>query len=383
MGDPTSSIVLFHGTTSGGLTNITVDGGNGTLKTPDACLDDYVGVFLDSSTAALKNSTVTNIVLPPDFFGCQQGFAIYATNGSDTPHTVTIAAVKVSNYDKDGILCFGAGTSCAVSGSTVTGDGPIGTTAQNGIEMDSLDSASVTTTKVTGNTYTNPGFPGVSATSASAIIAFDDTLASFTKNSLTSNDDGIFADNDSHPASGVWAITGNTVNTATNVTASGASPVPNDDGVGDGIDLFAANKATVTGNTINAGAGAGMSLFGVTNSMIGGAAKGEANTITKNGYDGIVIGEFNGPSTGNMIVHNSISANRRDGIEVLAADDNGEQATGNTFTSNTLSKNIRFDAEDLSVGDKTGDTANTWGGQVCAPKLDSSPVELCSAPPAT
>jgi Right handed beta helix region len=380
-GDPTSTIVLFEGTTSGGLTNVTVDGGNGTLNATN-CTDDYLGVFLDGATATLKSSTVTGIDLPPNLFGCQQGFSIYAADANNASQTVTMSKVNVSNYDKDGILCDGAGLTCTISGSTVTGDGPNGDIGQNGIELDFMNSANVTTTKVSQNTYTNPNFPSTGATGASGILAFDDDAVSLTSNTLKSNDDAIFGENDNGIGSGVWTITGNTVSASTNVTASGANPVPDNDGVGDGLDLFGVDNATVTGNTIGTGAGAGMSLFGVTNSTFGGSVKGQANTISKNTYDGIVIGEFNGPSTANTFTGNVIASNNRDGIEVLAADNNGEQATGNLFTANKLQKNVRFDAEDLSTGNGTGGTANTWGGQLCAPKLDSNPAELCSAPPA-
>ena len=82
----------------------------------------------------MSNVIVQNVVLPPDQFGCQDGLAIYAVADPSTTTKVTMSAVQVTNYDKNGITCDDIGTTCTITGSTVTGGGCISTTAQNGIQ---------------------------------------------------------------------------------------------------------------------------------------------------------------------------------------------------------------------------------------------------------
>jgi hypothetical protein len=124
-----------------------------------------------------------------------------------------------------------------------------------------------------------------------------------------------------------------------------------------------------------------MGVFGLTGSTIGGSVKGQPNTASSNGNDGFIVGEDTGPSDNNTFTKNAANLNQRDGIEVLGADSGGrQQASNNRFMMNTMTNNVRFDAEDQSLGGGTGATGDTWGGNVCKPKLDSAPVALCSTP---
>jgi parallel beta-helix repeat protein len=59
-------------------------------------------------------------------------------------------------------------------------------------------------------------------------------------------------------------------------------------------------------------------------------------------------------STNNTVAHNESKNNHGDGIFA----DPG--STGNTFDHNELGGNTKFDAEDLSTGEGTAGTGNTW-----------------------
>jgi hypothetical protein len=374
-------IVTFENTSSGGLTNVTVNGQNGSAT--EGCTSNFVGVFFDNAGGAVKTSTIENVQHLPGTAGCQSGAngGVYIASNDGGSHILTMTTDKVMAYTKDGITCRDAGVTCNITGTTVTGNGPTDLTAQNGIEVFGIAAATINKSTVTGNTYTNPEFTslGDTPTSASGILAIDDGAVSITNNKVSSNDESVAGVNDTGNAES-WTITGNTVTNGTNVPATGALQVPTGDGQGDGIDLFGINGLTLTGNSVTANADWGIGLFGITNSTIGGMASGKPNTASRNGYDGIIVGEDTGPSTGDTFVKNSAATNARDGIEVLGADSGGvQQAASNEFRANVMTTNGSFDAEDNSVGGGTGGTGDNWNSNTCKPKLDSSPVALCSA----
>jgi parallel beta-helix repeat protein len=395
-------IVTFTGTTSGGLSDLTVNG-SGTSEPSDGSCDlDYVGVEFANAAGTLASDDVTGIQETSGYFGCQPGAdgGVYVANNDGGPHTVTMKAIDVSNYDKDGITCASLGTTCTISGSTVTGIGPTALTGQNGIEIYQA-SASITGTTVSNNTYESPQYTGTGTTyyAASGILGYEADGLTLSKDVVKDNDDNIYALTNytvlGAPRQGTWSITGNTVEDATNATGneanSGSVPVPLDSGVGDGIDLDGPNDITVQGNTVTGNADWGIALFGTTNSAIGGIGKGLPNTVSKNAADGIYVGldSYNSstgtgvalatsPSTDNTITGNTANGNGQDGIFADGPDSNGDQQdSGNTFSANTLQSNIRYDAEDQSSGSGTSHTGNTWSNNKCKPANDSSPLGLC------
>ncbi len=404
---PEAVIVSFTGTTSAGLSNITVDGSQAIEPSDGACDLEYIGVEFANAGGALSSDTVTGVQEQPGYFGCQGGdSAVYVANNDGGPHAVTMTTLNVNKYNKDGITCVNAGTSCTITGSKVNGIGPTGLTAQNGIEIFQASAAKITGTTVTNNTYTSPDYtgPGTYATSASGVLVFQAGALTLSKNTLNHNDINAYllADNTDYapPAQGVWTVTGNAITRATNDTgpaynpnSPGAVAVPTGFGVGDGLDLDGPNQVTVYGNTFSNNADWGLALFGTTNSTIGGSMSGQPNIVSYNGFNGIFVGEdtYNSqtdtgvanttqPSAGDTIANNVVKDNHSDGIYAQGPDANGnQQDTGNTFQANNLQYNQRYDAEDLSIGTGTGGTANTWAGNLCAPAADSNPTALCTS----
>jgi hypothetical protein len=387
---PQAVIVEFLNTGGGGLSNLTVSGsGSGQSEPSDgACDQDFVGVEFANATGTLGSDAVTGIQEQQADFGCQQGLSVYVANNDGTA-AVTMKTLAVTNYQKDGIDCADSGTTCTISGSTVTGIGPTGLTAQNGIEADAGVTASIKGSTITGNSYTSPDYTtnGMFYT-GSGILAYDTTNLTVSSNKVNNNDENIVGYNDgTGPAQGTWLISKNTVTAATNDTGA----VPLGDSVGDGIDLYgtggAGSSTDVYGNTVNNNADWGIALFGALDATVGGTATGERNTLSQNADDGIFLGEFSPglPSSNNTVTNNLVKGNKDDGILAAGPDSsNDQQATGNTFLSNLLQTNVRYDAEDLSTpsggvgAGKPGQTANTWTNNVCKPAKDSNPLGLCS-----
>jgi parallel beta-helix repeat protein len=394
---PQAVIVEFLNTSGGGLSNVEVNGaGSGSSEPSDgSCDQDFVGVEFANSSGTLSSDAVTGVQEQQNYFGCQQGLSVYVGNASGTDQTVKMTGLSVTKYQKDGIDCDGNDTTCTISGSTVTGIGATGLTAQNGIETDNGVNATISKNTVTDNSYTSPNYTsqGIYYT-ASGILVYDSNTVSISGNTVNNNDDNIAAYEDGSfagPAS-TWSIKTNKVTAGVNNTGGA---VPLGFGVGDGIDLEGVGQmgsgqsavvtADVAGNTVEDNADWGIALFGTTGATIGGSTSTAANNASSNADDGIWLGEFSPgiASTDNTVQKNTASNNGDDGILAAGADSSGDQqATGNSFTANVMKNDTRYDAEDLSsdagLPAGTSGTANFWMGDKCTPVKDSSPLGLCS-----
>lgn len=390
---PQAVIVEFQNTTSGGLSNLTVSGsGSGGSEPSDgSCDQDYVGVEFANASGLLSGDAVTGVQEQQSFFGCQQGLSVYVANDNGSA-TVKMKGLAVTKYQKDGIDCADMGTTCTISGSTVTGIGATDLTAQNGIETDSGVNASITGNTVTDNSYTSPTYASDGTYyTASGVLAYDSSTVTISGNTVNNNDENVVGYEDasySGPAA-TWTIKTNTVTAGTNNT--GPNGVPVGYGVGDGVDLWGVGETgggqsnpvttTVSGNTVTGNADWGIALFGASGATIGGTTTTQTNIASHNADDGIYLGEYSPglPSTDNTVSKNTVNGNLDDGILADGPDSMGvQQATDNTFHANTMKNNTRYDAEDRSTGAGTAGTANTWTGDKCSPAQDSSPTGLCS-----
>jgi parallel beta-helix repeat protein len=160
---------------------------------------NYYGVVVNGDVGTVSvdvtGSTVRNIGETP-LNGDQHGNAIYyrAFGGSASG---TISDNTVTHYQKNGITING-NVSATIANNTVTGEGPVDYIAQNGIQV-GYDSAKVSVTEntVTGNAYT-----GSNGASSGGILVVGGpcfgigmpyaTGISITKNTLSTNDVGVF-----------------------------------------------------------------------------------------------------------------------------------------------------------------------------------------------
>lgn len=348
-----STVVDVKNTTGVNLRGLDIDGSpaEGNFN---SCALGFVGVYYHDASGSMKTVKVQNIRLPLDLFGCQDGLAVYAASDADATTSLSMTGLTVTAFDKNGVTCDDAGTTCSLASSHITGIGSTGLIAQNGFQ--GFDAASVTLSgdTVTKDTYTGGG----NGNQATGLLIYDVGAVSVTGSTLSANDvDGYFADDGTGPAAGTWTVSGNTVTTATDKVAGGET------GYGDGIDLDStSNSVTISSNTVKNDAEYGIALTGASNSTVTG------NTVTGNKSDGIYVG---GPgsaitqSQGNEISLNATNANKADGI--FADSD----AVNNTFSANTAFQNVAFDLHEASPG------SNDWSSNTCRPVHDSNPAGLC------
>jgi parallel beta-helix repeat protein len=253
--DTTPQNVLVNvapGVTGAKLSKLTINGINAQNSfTPGS--QDFVGVFFGNSSGTLSSVNVLNVQQPAANFGDQPGangdvYVVSCTSSCpSTTGTATMTAVKATAYDKTGIVCSGAATTCTISGSTVTGSGPLNDQAQNGIEDDFGAKATITSTTVSGDSYTCNGVLDGACYSASGILAYQDAGLTVTHSTVTSTDDGIVPYQDAGPV----VITYNTVSNGTGANVGSAQGI---EAVQDGYS----HPVTISNNTVNGNDGGGI-----------------------------------------------------------------------------------------------------------------------------
>jgi hypothetical protein len=149
-------------------------GASGAVDNADISGANYFGVLVagdcgggtcttGATSVDVTNSSVHDIGENP-FNGTQHGDAIaYYAFASGASATGTVSGDDVYKYQKGGIVALGPGAGASISGSTVTGLGPVAFIAQNGIEIDYGATGQVMRNTVTGNSYsgTNNASTGI------------------------------------------------------------------------------------------------------------------------------------------------------------------------------------------------------------------------------
>jgi parallel beta-helix repeat protein len=341
-------IVDVSGTTGVTLKKLAVSGANAQSQFSD-CTKNFMGVYFHNASGNMTNMAVTGIQLPTADFGCQDGLGVYVASDTGSS-SVSMNGLTVNTFDKNGITCRDATTSCTVINSHITGIGPTNLIAQNGIEGFGVASITLTNDTVKKDSYTG-------ANQATGLLVLDVGTVSATSNHLSLNDvNGYFANAGTGPPAGTWTITGNTVSGATDNVTGGQA------GNGDGIVLDSTtNPVTISGNTVSGSKEYGIALYGASNAQVTG------NTVTGSTSDGIYVGGPGGSittSSGNTISSNTSNFNKGDGIHADTS------SMSNTFDSNITHYNLIYDLQDGS--------SNTWTNDACLPANDSSPAGLCS-----
>ncbi len=112
------------------LENITVRG-NMEAGYQKLAANRYAGVYAIDSDVTMNNCFVKDICFTENYFGVQNGNAIYAV--SSDSKTLTLNEVVVENFQKTGILTR-ANVTLNMNGGTIQGIGKTTLTAQNGIQ---------------------------------------------------------------------------------------------------------------------------------------------------------------------------------------------------------------------------------------------------------
>ncbi len=162
------NIGVYYGPgASGAVDGANISGANyyGVLVAGD-CGNDAPSCTPGATSVDVKNSSINDINDHP-LSGDQHGAGIaYYAFAAGASATGTVSGSTVSDYQKSGIIALGPGASVSISNNIVTGIGPTGEIAQNGIEIDYGASGQVTRNVVTGNSYTGTGY------AASGILVF-------------------------------------------------------------------------------------------------------------------------------------------------------------------------------------------------------------------
>lgn len=306
-----------------GAQNVTIDGF--TIKNSPTVVsngNDLNGIRIDDGgSATITNNHITDIEDPSADFGLQEGIGIDVGRHRDgTTGSAIISHNLIDNYQKGGIVVDNAGSSAEIDHNTITGVGPNGQTAQNGIQISRGATADVNHNDVSGNVFTGAvNFDD----EGTGILLYQVTGSVLVDhNTLSHNDVGIEVEDSTGPNTEIDhnQATANTHN---------------------GIVLDATSGVQLDHNdTSNNG-----------NNAVVPVQDDNGNVVSQIRDGGIALVRN---SMNNTIDHNQSQNNKGDGIYVDSS------STGNTFTHNQLKGNTHDDAEDASTGTGTAGTGNTW-----------------------
>jgi len=199
----------------------------------------YEGILFQNAGGVISGNTVENILLPSNLAGCQPGDAILVQSSPTWYASVMITNNKALNYNKNGITCNDPGTSCWISGNTVSFYTPYESNiAPNGIQIAFLAWGKVTNNKVSNNicTVTSVCGPNLLTQTQSGGILTDESKSGTTLsgNTLWNNQIGILLFNDTASQSS---------NKISSSTVAGILQY-------DGSGTYSASENTLTNNPI-------------------------------------------------------------------------------------------------------------------------------------
>jgi hypothetical protein len=126
---------------------------NGSVNGGEIYGANYYGVLEDTGANDVVNANIHDIGEQP-LNGSQHGVGVEYANAA----TGTLSGTTITNYQKNGVVIDGAGTSVSALNNTVTGQGPVDYIAQNGIQVSGGATALVKGNTVSGNWYTPKSF---------------------------------------------------------------------------------------------------------------------------------------------------------------------------------------------------------------------------------
>jgi hypothetical protein len=205
-----------------GASNLTLRGFVISGPLPNALFcstETRAGVFVaNGGSVTIEDNHLTEIrAADPNLRGCQNGIAIrVGRQATSSFGTATITNNDFDTYQKGAIVVDGSASNATVTLNEVTGEGPVGYIAQNGIQV-----SRGATGNVAGNTVQDHTYSSAPNASSSGILVFeagsglavnnnnvhdnDDNIALFTVSGATVHQnaaqdstfyDGLFADSD-------------------------------------------------------------------------------------------------------------------------------------------------------------------------------------------
>jgi len=201
-GEATAAIILVQNAESVELEGFIVDGSANGIT---SCSPNLIGILYQDASGSIEHNAVRNVRLASSLPGCQSGGAIVVESSASGRSNVTIADNSMDGYQKNGITANEPGTKVDVNGNTVSGLGPTTGAAQNGIQIGFGAQGRVTNNAVADNVYSPCESVANCPSNAAAILIFQSNAVRVERNTLASNQVGVFV------AANNGAITGNTV----------------------------------------------------------------------------------------------------------------------------------------------------------------------------
>jgi nitrous oxidase accessory protein NosD len=254
-GSPIAAIILVRNAENVDLDGFIVDGSANGLS---GCGPTFIGILYQDASGTIEHNAVRRVRLAPDLPGCQSGNAIDVESSSGGQSSVTIADNSVDGYQKNGITANEPGTTVQVTENAVTGIGPTTGAAQNGIQIGFGAKGHVTNNSVADNVYSPCESAANCPSNAAGILIFQSDGVRVERNTLGSNQVGIFV------AANHVDVGGNTVFHSVAL---------------DGIALVG-NNNSVTSNDIKSSDDAAVFI------------QGNDNTIFDNEFTGAAFGIF-------------------------------------------------------------------------------------------
>ena len=305
-----ASIIQIRGGKQVTINNLTVSG-----KVPvSGCSGSTYGIFVVNNSALKMTDVVVDDIRSSDssLYGCGNVSAIRAGSFSTNQvGTLDFTRVTVSNYGKTGIIVSNDGSELKLKDSLIKGLGAQTDLGQNGIQVNSGATATVTNNRIEDNVCDN-GACRFDNYYSYGLIVFDSGNYTASGNTFTNNDGGIFSDTNPPPADNpaTATITGNTFNTTRYA----------------GIDVWEGN-AVISNNFINGGV-----FDNTTNGPKVGVSVTSYTTSPPPNVD---------PSTGNTsatLTSNSISGATLAGVLM----DDYDTSAGDTLTPTATAHFNRF-----------------------------------------
>jgi hypothetical protein len=200
-GKTEAAIILVSGATQVTITNVVVDGSVASASINNGCSPpSYDGVLFLGASGALTNSIITNFYqASPSLYGCQDNAAdgVLVQTAAGGASIVSITNNVVTNFQKNGVACKGAGSNCSVVGNTVsplaaassaTGD------ATNGIEVAYGAVATVSGNTISGNecNVSVCGSDLTTQTQATGVLTYQSGASTVVQgNTISGNDIGV------------------------------------------------------------------------------------------------------------------------------------------------------------------------------------------------
>jgi nitrous oxidase accessory protein NosD len=190
-GSPIATAILVKDAANAQIEGLIVDTANSGIT---ECSPDLIGILYQNSSGSIEHNAVRNTKLSVSLNGCQSGDAIVVQSLGGGTSKVKIDDNNVHDYQKNGITGNESGTEITITKNVVTGLGPTTGAAQNGIQIGFGAKGGVSGNTVTGNVWA----PCVSLTNcafnATGILVFQSDDVRVERNSVVTNQVGIFAD---------------------------------------------------------------------------------------------------------------------------------------------------------------------------------------------